>query len=92
MNNWKKVNEANLFYIKYNILPNLIAFGLAYSYYNNIKLDCNIWQYFNSVFSLFNICNINMQDQFKLVDNILINKYHLMIINAYDLEIIRIKK
>lgn len=92
MNSWNKINEANLFYIKYNILPNLIAFGLAYSFYNRIRLECSIWEYFNNVFSLFNICDINIRDQFKLVDNILINRYGLMIINVYDLEIIKIKK
>lgn len=92
MNNWSKINEANMFYIKYNILPNLIAFGLAYSYFNKIDLDCSIWQYFNNVISIFNICGINIKEQFKLVDNILINKYNLMIINVYKIEFIKIKK
>lgn len=92
MNNWSKINEANMFYIKYNILPNLIAFGLAYSYFNKIDLDCSIWQYFNNVISIFNICGIDIKEQFKLVDNILINKYNLMIINVYKIEFIKIKK
>lgn len=92
MNNWSKINEANMFYIKYNILPNLIAFGLAYSYFNKIDLDCSIWQYFNNVISMFNIYGINIKEQFKLVDNILINKYNLMIINVYKIEFIKIKK
>lgn len=92
MNNWSKINEANMFYIKYNILPNLIAFGLAYSYFNKIDLECSIWQYFNNVISIFNICGIDIKEQFKLVDNILINKYNLMIINVYKIEFIKIKK
>ncbi len=92
MNNWSKINEANMFYIKYNILPNLIAFGLAYSYFNKIDLDCSIWQYFNNVISIFNIYGTDIKEQFKLVDNILINKYNLMIINVYKIEFIKIKK
>lgn len=92
MDEWRKINEANLYYIKYNVLPNIIAFGLAYAFFNHIRLKCSIYQYFNNVISLFNIRNINIYDQFKLVDNILINKYGLMIINFYDLEIIKIKK
>lgn len=92
MNKWKEINEVNMFYIKYNVLPNLIAFGLAYSYYNKIDLNCGMRAYFNNVFSLFNIVNINIKDQFKLADNILINKYKLMIIKVNPIEIIKIRK
>ncbi len=92
MYTWRKINEANLFYIEYNILPNLIAFGLAYTFYNKLKLNCSIWEYFNNVLSLFNISNINIKKQFKLVDNILINKYNLMVVDVYNIELIKIKK
>ena len=40
----------------------------------------------------FNIVNINIKDQFKLADNILINKYKLMIIKVNPIEIIKIRK
>lgn len=92
MNNWNRINEANIFYLKYNVLPSLVAFGIAYAFFNKIRLECSIWEYFNSVYSLFNVCDIDLKEQFKLVDNILINRYGLMIINVYDLEIIKIKK
>ena len=48
MNTWKEINEINLYYIKYNVVPNLVAFGLAYSYYNKITLDCSMDEYFNN--------------------------------------------
>lgn len=92
MDKWKEINDVNMYYIKYNVLPNLIAFGLAYSYYNKIDLNCGMKEYFNNVFSLFNIININIKDQFKLADNILINRYKLMIIKVDPIEIIKIRK
>ncbi len=92
MNTWKEINEINLYYIKYNVVPNLVAFGLAYSYYNKITLDCSMDEYFNNVFALFNIVNINIKDQFKLVDNILINRYKLIIIKTDSIELIKIRK
>lgn len=92
MDKWKEINDVNMYYIKYNVLPNLIAFGLAYSYYNKIDLNCGTKEYFNNVFSLFNIVNINIKDQFKLADNILINRYKLMIIKVDPIEIIKIRK
>lgn len=91
MNTWRIINEVNLYYIKYNIIPNLIAFGLAYSFYNRIKLDCSLKEYINNVLSLFNVYNIQINDQMKLVDNILISRYKLMILNVEKIEIINIK-
>ena len=82
MNTWKEINEINLYYIKYNVVPNLVAFGLAYSYYNKITLDCSMDEYFNNVFALFNIVNINIKDQFKLV----------IIIKTDSIELIKIRK
>ena len=49
-------------------------------------------EYFNNVFALFNIVNINIKDQFKLVDNILINRYQLIIIKTDSIELIKIRK
>ena len=91
MNTWRIINEVNLYYIKYNIIPNLVAFGLAYSFYNKIKLDCSLKEYINNVLSLFNVYNVQINDQMKLVDNILITKYKLMIINVEKIELINIK-
>ena len=92
MNTWRNINEVNLYYIKYNIIPNLISFGLAYSYYNKIELNCSLKEYINNVLSLFNIYNISIIDEIKLVDNILINRYKIMIINVDKIEFISIKK
>ena len=92
MNNWHDINEVNLYYIKYNILPNLISFGIAYAYYNEINLDCSLKEYINNVISLFNIYNIQVKDQIKLVDNILLNRYKLMVINTEKIEIIDLGK
>ena len=92
MNAWRNINEVNLYYIKYNIIPNLISFGLAYSYFNKIELNCSLKEYINNVISLFNVYNININDQMKIVDTILITKYKLMILNVEKIQLINIKK
>lgn len=84
--------EMNLFYIKYNLLPNLMAFGLAYSYYNKININCSLNEYYNHMFSFFNIYHIDLKEEYRMINNILINKYSLLIINTDSLELIKIKK
>lgn len=92
MNTWRDINEVNLYYLKYNIIPSLIAFGLTYSYYNQIILNCSLNEYIKNVLSLFNVIGINIDEEKKLVDNILFNKYKLLIINVDKIEIININK
>lgn len=84
--------EMNLFYIKYNLLPNLMAFGLAYSYYNKININCSFNEYYNRMFSFFNIYRIDLKEEYRMINNILINKYSLLIINTDSIELIKIKK
>lgn len=91
MNSWKKLNDSLLYYMEYNILPNMLAYGLAYSFFNKLSLDCSFSQYFNSVLSMFNIIDIEMKKQFKLVDKILTSKYGVLIINIDPIEIIKIR-
>lgn len=89
MNN---ILEMNLFYIKYNLLPNLVAFGLAYGYYNNLKINYSLKDYYNHIVNLFNIYHIDLKDEYRIINNILINKYSLLIVNTDTLEFIKIKK
>lgn len=89
MNN---IMQMNLFYIKYSLLPNLVAFGLAYSYYNNIKLNCSLSYYYNYILNLFNICRIDLKDEYRIINNILIYKYSLIIVDVNYIELVALKK
>lgn len=84
--------EINIFYIKYNLLPNLVAFGLAYSYYNDIIINYSLNDYYNRIQSFFNIYQVTLKEEYRLINNILINKYSLLMINTEPLEFIKIKK
>lgn len=84
--------EMNYFYIKYNLLPNLVAFGLAYSYYSNLKINHSLKDYYNNIVNFFNIYHIDLKDEYRIINNILINKYSLLIVNTDTLEFMRIKK
>lgn len=84
--------EINMFYIKYNLLPNLVAFGLAYSYYSDIKLKYSLSDYYNRIVTFFNVYQIELKDEYRLINSILLNKYSLLIINTDTLELMRIKK
>ncbi len=83
--------EINLFYIKYNLLPNLIAYGLAYSFHSKKKINCSFKEYYNYILSFFNIQYVDLIDEYRIINNILINKYALLLINTDDIELVRLK-
>lgn len=90
--NMNNLIEMNMFYIKYNLLPNLVAFGLAYSYYNNIAINYSLSEYYNQIVSFFNVNHIDLKDEYRLINSILFNKYSLLLTNTDTLEFMKIKK
>ncbi len=81
----------DLLYLKYNLIPNYIAFNIIQDYYNN-NINMSFIGYYNKIMKYINVNNLEYEDIYRIVFNTLVNKYSLLIINIDKLEIRELKK
>lgn len=87
---WNEINKQLSYFIEYNILPNMISYVINLMYHNNINSNDFFYNIYNSVKSYINITGESKKLVINIVNNILKNKYGLIIIKYNPLIIKRI--
>lgn len=83
--NWRIIDKEINKYIEYNLLPNMIAFTFNYIYNTNLPINESYITLYNTIKTYINIVGENEYLVYKLVIDILKNKYHLTVINLNPL-------
>lgn len=92
-NSWKIVNNDILKYLELNVLPNILAFGIARLFYlEKLNSTISFLYYYNSIKSLINITNEDEVLVENIMKQILKDKYYLEIISYNPLRVIHKKR
>lgn len=92
-NSWHIVNNDILKYLELNVLPNILAFGIARLFYlKKLTSTLSFLYYYNSIKSLINITNEDKVLVENIMKQILKDKYYLEVICYNPLRVIHNKK